>query len=154
MDTFFTPLQVKPIKYSFFMRLKQVFERENIIGGRPTKFTEAMVGKLRTAYIMGSNDSEACSYAEISRDTLHEWRKKYPEFSDKIEAWKSNPFLKAKATIYKNLDDAKTAMWYLERRDRENFGIRHEITSLKDLIPEEVKIIYQIPQDPSKIVKK
>ena len=95
--------------------------------GRPSVVTEEVVGKLRQGFLMGFTDEEACKYAQIHRDTLYEYQHKNPEFSDKKEAWKLNPILKAKVIIYKNLKDFKVAQWYLERKCRSEFSLRHEL---------------------------
>jgi hypothetical protein len=96
-------------------------------GGRPEKIKELELQKLETAFKMGCNNSEACSYAEIPESTFYEYLKKNPMFSDKIVGWKRNPILKAKHTIYKNLDDAKTAQWYLERKCKEEFSTQSKL---------------------------
>ncbi len=87
--------------------------------GRKTIMTTDVVRKLEHGFKIGLNDTECCAYAGISRDTFYAYTKKYPEFSDKKEAWKSNPIAKAKFTIYKNLDDPNVAKWLLERRDKD-----------------------------------
>lgn len=94
--------------------------------GRPTKMTESTLKKLQEAFLFGSSDSEACLYAGICRDTLYEYQKKNLEFSDKKEEWKSNPLLKARKTVFNNLDNPKVAMWYLERKSRNEFDLRQK----------------------------
>lgn len=123
---------IPPIKYRFIVALKDIFEKDNNLGGRPTKFTDETVGKLRSAFMMGCNDTEACYYAQINRDTLHEWRQKYKWFSDKIEAWKNHPIMKAKTTIFNHLNEVKVAQWYLERKCRDEFCLRREINVKSD----------------------
>lgn len=96
--------------------------------GRPTVMTDETVSKLRQAFLMGANVSMACANAEISRETYYSYLKENPEFSDKVDIWRKNPLLKATHTIYKNLDDPDTAKWYLERRLKEEFSTRQEMT--------------------------
>lgn len=127
MDHNTTQCPIYSIKYGFILALKSAFDRGNFQGGRPSKFTDEVVGKLRTAFMMGCNDTTACYSAEISRDTLYAWRKKYPWFSDKIDAWKRHPIMKAEATIYKHLDEVPTAKWYLERRAKSEYGLRQRV---------------------------
>ena len=85
-------------------------------GGRPTIFTPDKLQKLETAFRMGCNKTEAIAYAEISDSTFYDYIKRNPELSDKIKRWQQNPILKAKHTIFQNLDDPKTAQWYLEKK--------------------------------------
>ena len=84
--------------------------------GRPTKITPESVGKLEAAFHIGCSDSEACFFAEISRDTLYEYQKKNPEFSDRKRTLKSAPMLAARKVIAKAIKDGdlKTAKWYFE----------------------------------------
>jgi len=90
--------------------------------------TKETVGKLRQAFLMGCDVTEACAFAEISRDTYYEYCKKNPDFPTKVERWQQNPILKAKATIYGNLSERETAKWYLERKKKSEFAQRSELT--------------------------
>lgn len=86
---------------------------------RPRKINKEILGKLEQAFKIGANDREACLHAGINPDTLYEYQKKHPEFTEQKEDWKRNPILKARHTIYKNLDDPSVAKWLLERRDKD-----------------------------------
>lgn len=96
-------------------------------GGRPPKIDNVILGKLEGAFKIGANDREACSYAGINPDTLYEYQKKHPEFTEQKEAWKQNPIMKAKNTIFSNLDDPRTAQWYLERKCKEEFSTQSKV---------------------------
>ena len=102
-------------------------QKETRSKGRPPKIDKDTLGKLESAFKMGATDREACYYANINPDTLYEYQKKNPDFTEQKEAWKQNPVLKAKHTIYKNLDDAKTAQWYLERKCKEEFSTQSKL---------------------------
>lgn len=71
---------------------------------------------------MGCTDKEACLYSGISESLLYEYQKHHEDFLEEKGVWKHNPFLRARKTIYKNLDDLPTARWYLERRLKVEFG--------------------------------
>lgn len=101
--------------------------------GRPTKMTPETLEKLRQAFLIGATNDEACAFAEIHRDTLYDYMKKNPEYSYLVEQYKETPILKAKATVNKNLDDSKTAQWYLERRAKEFKPKQDLTTNDKDL---------------------
>lgn len=101
--------------------------------GRPTKMTPETLDKLRQAFLIGATNDEACAFAEIHRDTLYDYMKKNPEYSYLVEQYKETPILKAKATVNKNLDDSKTAQWYLERRAKEFKPKQDLTTNDKDL---------------------
>ena len=94
--------------------------------GRPTIFNEATLQKLEQGFKIGLTDEECCAYAEIAMSSLYNYQNANPDFLDKKNKWKKNPVAKAKHTIYKNLDDPKTAQWYLERKCKEEFSIKVE----------------------------
>lgn len=104
-----------------------MFKKEKNTVGRPTIMTKDVVAKLEHGFKIGLNDTECCAYADISRDALYDYIKKHPEFGDKKDKWKQNPIAKAKHTIYKNLDDAKTAQWYLERKCKDEFSTQSKV---------------------------
>lgn len=85
--------------------------------GRPTKITPEVLAKLEQAFKIGANDIEACLHANIDAATLYRYQEKNPLFCEKKAEWKRNPILKAKYTIYQNLEDPNVAKWLLERRD-------------------------------------
>lgn len=97
-------------------------------GGRPTKMSKETIAKLEEVFSLGGSDSEACFYANISKQTLYNYQEKNPEFVDRKEALKEKPILKARQTVVKALDDPKDAQWFLERKRKEEFSLRQEVT--------------------------
>lgn len=96
--------------------------------GRPTVMTPARVSKLEEAFAYGCSDSEACFYADISKQTLYEYQKKHPEFIDRKEALKERPILAARQKVVQEIaNDVKNAQWYLERKRKDEFSPRTEI---------------------------
>lgn len=87
--------------------------------GRPTKMTDITVKKLEEAFAMGCSDSEACLFADISKQTLYDYCKRVPTFTDRKELLKSNPILKAKKVLLGALDngDEKIAQWYVDKKE-------------------------------------
>ena len=106
-------------------------------GGQPTVMTEVTIKKLRDAFMFGATDAQACAFAGISRQTLYNYQTQHPGFVDQKEEWKENPILRAKVTVYNKLNDIDTARWYLERKAKDEFAARGEITGAggEDLIP-------------------
>lgn len=98
--------------------------------GRHTKLTPETLDKLRTAFLMGCSDVEACLYADISKTALYNYQQKNPEFVDQKEQWKEQLTLKARTVIANSLNnkDENTAKWYLERKKKDEFGTRTEVT--------------------------
>lgn len=108
--------------------------------GRPCKITKAVLGKLEEAFALGCTDAEACFYADINPDTLYEYCKKHPDFSERKSLLKMRPVFKAKKTILDNLSDVQTAKWYLERKCKEEFNTKIEQKPLIDFPASALKI--------------
>ena len=108
--------------------------------GRPTVMTPEVLAKLEEVFAIGGTDLEAIFYADISKDALYDYQKLHPEFTDRKEKLKERPILKARQTIVKGLDDADNAKWFLERKVKNEFANRQELTGTggKDLIPETI----------------
>lgn len=107
-------------------------------GGRPTKMGKETIAKLEEVFSLGGSDSEACFYANISKQTLYNYQKENPEFVDRKEALKEKPILKARQTVVRALDDPKDAQWFLERKRKEEFSLRQEVTGPEG---EELKLL-------------
>jgi len=91
--------------------------------------TEIVLGKLNEAFAIGASDKEACFYADISPDTLYDYQLKNPKFIQRKEALKERPVLLARQTVLKAIEsDPLTARWYLERRRKDEFSSRQELT--------------------------
>lgn len=95
--------------------------------GRPTVMTSEVILKLEQAFAIDASVEEACSYADIGRNTFYEYLKKNPEFQDRINELREKPILKARQTIVKNLDSADVAKWYIERKKRTEFATKAEV---------------------------
>lgn len=113
-------------------------ETKNPLGGRPIAVDTTVLQKLYEAFIIGATDQEACFWANIANGTLYNFQTKYPEFLDLKEQWKENPVMKARNTIYKNLNSPMTASWFLERKRKSEFSTRSELTGAdgEKLLPE------------------
>ncbi len=103
--------------------------------GRPTKLTPETVTKLEEVFAIDGTVEEACFYAEISRNAYYEWIKANPALNDRFEALRQRPFLKARQTIVKALDNPHDAQWYLTRKKKVEFGDNVDITSGGKPIP-------------------
>lgn len=106
--------------------------------GRPTIMTPETVKRLEDAFALGCTDEEACLYADIGTSTLYNFQNSCPDFVERKNELKQRPFLKARQTILKNLDNPEMAKWYMERKKKNEFAQRTENTGAdgKDLIPE------------------
>ena len=94
--------------------------------GRPTKMTDETVMKLEQAFAIDATVEEACSYADISRNTFYVWLKEHEEYQDRIDELRQRPMLKARQTIVKSLDTPEGARWYLARKKKQEFSEKIE----------------------------
>lgn len=101
-------------------------------GGRPTVMTPEVIGKLEYVFGLGGSDREATFYAGINLDTLYEYQKRNPDFTERKEALKNRPVLKARETVVNSLNKPQHAEWYLEKRQRDEFGASRSIEVSKD----------------------
>ncbi|GCF92489.1 hypothetical protein NRIC_03800 [Enterococcus florum] len=92
--------------------------------GRPKKINDDVLRKLEYAFSYGLTDKEACVVADIAPSTLYKYCEQNPLFSERKEELKNQPIIKAKMNLVDALKagDAKTSVWYLERKARGEFG--------------------------------
>lgn len=95
---------------------------------RPSVMTTNILERLRQAFAIGCSDEEAVAYAKIGISTLYDYQREHPEFSEEKEELKKAPILKAKNVVVKSLDDVNNAKWYLERKLKNEFSLRNEMT--------------------------
>ena len=107
--------------------------------GRKTVMTPEIIDKLEQAFSMGCSDLEACLHANIGKTTLYNYQNENPEFVERKEQLKEKLVLKARTVIADALNrkDENTAKWYHERKAKNEFSTRQELTGMegKDLIP-------------------
>lgn len=97
--------------------------------GRPTKMTEETLKKLDEAFLLGCTDEEACFYADISHQTLYNYQKDNVEYVERKEALKQNPFLLARTSVIDGFKkNPELALKYLERKKKNEFSLRTEVT--------------------------
>src|SRR6266568_9065391 len=56
--------------------------------GQPTRYEPAFCPRARRLALLGLTDIEIADLFGISPDTLYEWRRRHPEFSDSLDAGK------------------------------------------------------------------
>ena len=101
--------------------LKLPEELRNV--GRPTKMTETTVNILEHWFAEGCSDKEACLFAGIHKQTLYDYCKLNPEFTDRKESLKAYRTAKARQVTNKDLKDmnsqtrTSTAKWLEEKAD-------------------------------------
>lgn len=117
--------------------------------GRPAKIDEGVVNKLEQAFAIGASDSEACSYAGISRQTYYSYVKNNSEFLDRVNQLKSKLPMKAKSELARMVQNGneKAIFWYLDRvdkRDKQDEENKENQLMLEGLVAEERKRLLSI----------
>lgn len=109
------------------------------MAGRRTKYTEETVAKIEQAISIGATYKLAAQYAGINEATLHEWRNKKPEFSERLSRAEGKAAIQSLATIRAAApQDWRAASWLLERRYPDEYGKRERI-DIKLTVQQEVE---------------
>lgn len=90
--------------------------------GRPTKDTTETRQKIEEATALDASIEEVAFYANISKETYYQIIKKDKAFSDRLEALRNKPVLKARQTFIQALNDPQYAVRYLEKKRKKEFG--------------------------------
>lgn len=95
-------------------------------GGRPTVISDRVVRKLEAALRDGFNVSEACLVSGVSRSVYYERKASDSVFADKMELAQKYVTIRAKKVVVQAIDDGNfnAAKWWLEHRERDEFGSR------------------------------
>ena len=104
--------------------------------GRPTVMTPEVIAKLEQVFAIDGSVEEACSYAEIGRNSFYDYLKINPDFSNRIADLRERPVLKARQTAVNKIDESySNAMDYLKRKKKLEFGDGIDVTSGGKPIP-------------------
>lgn len=119
--------------------------------GRPPKMVDTTVKKLEEAFSLGCSDLEACVLAGISKQTLYNYQKDHPEFIDRKELLKETPILLARTSVINGLqENPDLALKYLERKKKDEFSLRNELTGKDGEKLEGNKIVFENFSDATK----
>lgn len=97
--------------------------------GRPSIITKSVLDKLEYAFSLGCTDNEACLHAGINPATLYNYQKDNPEFLERKKLLKEEPVLKARQSVISGFSESpELALKYLERKKKDEFSLRQELT--------------------------
>lgn len=116
------------------------------------KDEKTVVQKLEQVWTFGGSDKEAAFYAEISPAALSDYLKKNPLISERKEALKNKPILKAREELIKGLkDNPELALKYLERKLPDEFALKNILEHKENDRPINIRFIrYKKKEDGSK----
>ena len=90
---------------------------------RPDMYNNKVIQNLEAIFKIDWTVTEACLYAWIWLSTYYDRIEKYPEFSERMERAKQFPYILAKKTLFKSINDEnimiaqKWAIEFLKRRE-------------------------------------
>ena len=111
--------------------------------GRKEVITPEIADRILALFRMGLNDEEVCGQLDITPSVLYRYQVNHPEFKEKKEFAKTNLVSSARQALFLGLssEDEKlrvdTAKWVLERKVKNEFSTRQEVTGAdgESLIP-------------------
>lgn len=117
-----------------------------MIENKTTRFKYAVkVKKLEEAFSIGASISEACMYADISRDTYYRWIGQNKALLERFEMLLEKPILTARQSVVGALkSNPELALKFLERKRKKEFSPRMEMTGEdgQPLMPGEIKVTF------------
>ena len=72
-------------------------------GGRPTKYKPeyAKLARKLCAHPFGATDAQLAEFFEVSEDTINEWKKVQPEFSESLKEGKADADNQVEVSLFK-----------------------------------------------------
>jgi len=99
------------------------------MAGRPTVFTKEVIRKIEEVAALDGSVAEMAYYADIHPDSIYARLKTNKAFSDRINALRERPVLKARQTaVAKMTESYSNAMDYLARKKKVEFSTRSEVS--------------------------
>jgi len=117
--------------------------------GRPiTVDTPETRQKIEEATALDASIEEVCFYADISRESYYQLIKKDKDFSDRLDALRNRPILKARQTVIARIGESyANAMDYLKRKKKLEFGENVDITTNGKTLPTPILNLNEIRSD-------
>jgi len=107
--------------------------------GRPSKYSPIFCETVIALMSEGASKTEVAAELNIAWDTLHEWEKNFPEFSDAIkrgsklsEGWWEK---KARENLvsYKDGPTINASLWYMNMKNRFGWKDKQEVEVTVDI---------------------
>ena len=121
---------------------------------RPSKYTPEVVARIVEALEQGATYEAAAAHAGVHYDTLNEWRKGFPEFSEALKK------AEAEAELHwlEQIESAaaagawQAAAWRLERRYPERWGKRERVDVAMTVRREAERLAAQLGLDAAELI--
>lgn len=103
--------------------------------GRPTKFKPEYIKQARKLCVLGATDKNLADFFEVSEDTINEWKKVYPLFSESLNEGKQETDARVEKALLKRAEGYKRT---IERLDKEGTPVKCE----EELPPDPTSMIF------------
>ena len=92
------------------------------------KYGKEIIKEICDHVFNGATQKDAAAMSNISEDTLYDWLKEKPEFSESIKKAHAKYKEQLIARVKKASDKSwQAAAWILERRYKEDYALKHEV---------------------------
>ena len=81
-------------------------------GGRPSKFTDLDLDKVKVVALKGWTNDEMAAFFDVHRSTWYQWMIDFPKFSDALKEWKAGADERVERSLYER------AMGYSHPEDK------------------------------------
>lgn len=68
--------------------------------GRPSKFNEVDLEKVRALATKGWTDDEMAAFFAVDRSTWYRWKANFPDFCDALKEWKDEADARVERSLY------------------------------------------------------
>jgi hypothetical protein len=101
------------------------------MAGRPTLYKEEYCEKVIELLKQGAAMEEIALEIEVNVDTLYEWMKVHPIFSDSIKEGRgySKGWWLKKGRVNIDNKDFNSTLWYMNMKNRFHWSDKHEVTT-------------------------
>jgi len=110
---------------------------------RPTKYKPEYCDFVIELMKEGASKAECSAAIGIHKDTLYEWIKKYPKFSDSIKRGQyfSLGWWERQGRINLENKSFNYTGWYMQMKNRHGWSDKHEISGNKEQLKIEVEFV-------------
>lgn len=86
-------------------------------GGAPTKYKVSYNQQAYKLCLLGATDTELADFFEVNEDTIHEWKKVHPKFSESLKKGKTVADAEVAASLHKRATGYKYKETVFEKTD-------------------------------------
>lgn len=97
--------------------------------GRPTSFKPEYTEQVEKLCLLGATDEQLAIFFSVSIQTIHNWKKKHPDFFDALKRGKQNADIEVVNSLFKKAmnGDTTAQIFWLKNRQTESWRDRKEV---------------------------